>query len=220
MTSGTPFPKRFSKVDKLSQPDHYYLSEEDACYFLGEYTARGGYSYSDTNSLILNFKKDMDRRGSPEWRYKRQAILEIAATFSEALGEGLLHSMTFVPVPPSQPKGDPMHDDRLTRMLQAMNPSVDVDIRELVLQTVSSPKSSRTEDRLPPEERQKLYRLDDSLIEPAPNSIAVVDDLLTTGSHFKAMQAVLTQCFPSIPISGLFIARRVPDTDDPWEFDE
>jgi hypothetical protein len=44
------------------------------CYFLWEYTAGGGFAHSATNSLILNLKKSMDRRGRPEWPYKEQAI--------------------------------------------------------------------------------------------------------------------------------------------------
>ena len=220
MTSGTPFPSRFSMVDELALPDHYYLSETDICFYLGEYTARGGFSYSDTNSLVLNFKKDMDRRGRPEWRHKGRAIREIAAAFSKALGEPLLRGMTYVPIPPSEPKGHSMHDDRLTQMLNRMSSSIDVDIRELVLQTASTPKSSRNEERLPPDEREQLYVLDESLAEPAPDCIAVVDDLLTTGSHFKAMQAVLGRKFPTARVIGLFVARRVPETDDPWDLDE
>ena len=215
MTSDAAFPRRFSKVDELAQPDHSYLSENDICYFIGEYTARKWYAYSDTNNLISNFKKEMDREGKPEWWHKGMAIQQIATTFGEALGEGPLRSLTFVPIPPSVAKSDPMHDDRLSQMLRAMDPSVNVDIRELVVQIVSTPKSSSNENRLPPSEREKLYRLDELLTDPVPNCIAIVDDLLTTGSHFKAMEAVLVRRFPSTPIMGLFVARRVPDTDDP-----
>ena len=220
MTSDAAFPRRFSKVDELALPDHPYLSQNDICYFIGEYTARKGYAYSNTNDLILNFKKEIDREGKPEWRHKGVAIQQIATTFREAIGEGPLQSLTFVPVPPSVSKADPMHDDRLSQMLWAMNPSLHVDIRELVVQTVNTPKSSRNENRLPPSEREKVYRLDESLTDPAPNCIAIVDDLLTTGSHFKAMEAVLVGRFPCTPIIGLFVARRVPDTDDPWDFHE
>ena len=132
MTSETPFPKRFQKVDELALCDHYYLSEDDVCYYIGEYTAKGGFAYSDTNSLVLNFKKDPDRKGRPEWRYKGLAIQRVAATFREALGEGPLRSMTFVPIPPSSAKDDPMHDDRLCQMLRAMEPALAVDIREMI----------------------------------------------------------------------------------------
>jgi len=41
----------------------------------------------------------------------------------------------------------------------------------------------------------------------------VFDDFLTTGSHFRAMTSVLEAEFPGVPITGLFIARRVPQSD-------
>ena len=62
MTSPGAFPNRLTKIDDLTRPDHSYLTEGDACYFIGEYTARLGFTYSATNNLILNFKKPMDRR--------------------------------------------------------------------------------------------------------------------------------------------------------------
>ena len=39
MISGGTFPQKFTKIDDLTRPDHYYLTEGDACYFIGEYTA-------------------------------------------------------------------------------------------------------------------------------------------------------------------------------------
>ncbi len=46
----------------------------DECLYLGEYTARKGYQFSDTNNLVFNLKKPMDRRGQPGWHYKRRDI--------------------------------------------------------------------------------------------------------------------------------------------------
>ena len=60
MTSASTFPQRLTKIDDLARPDHFYLTADDECYFLGEYTARKGFAFSPTNQLILNFKKSMD----------------------------------------------------------------------------------------------------------------------------------------------------------------
>ena len=49
----------------------------------------------------------------------------------------------------------------------------------------------------------------------ASPSVAVVDDLLTTGAHFRAVATVLSARFPDIDVVGLFIARRVPETTAP-----
>ena len=217
MTSGTPFPKRLSRVDELSLPDHYYLSEEDFCLYLGEYTPRKGYRYSDTNQIISNFKKKVNLKNTYQWRYKGEAIREVASAFREAIGDDSLRAMTFVPVPPSKSKDDSMYDDRLTQMLQAMNPALPVDIRELVVQDTSTLEAHLSDERPRPDELVELYRLEEALTEPIPSLIAIVDDLLTTGCHFKAMKAVLARRFPGVQVVGLFVARRVPNTDEPDE---
>ena len=64
--SDDTFPHRLTRIDALARPDHGYLTEDDHCYFIGEYTARKGFAYSASNNLLLNFKKGMDRRGRPE----------------------------------------------------------------------------------------------------------------------------------------------------------
>ena len=47
---------------------------------------------------------------------------------------------------------------------------------------------------------------------PAPSSIAIFDDILTTGRHFKALQSVLRSTFGDIPVVGIFIARRAAES--------
>ena len=210
MTSDGTFPQRLTKVDDLTRPDHWYLTADDACYFIGEYTAYRGYAHSDTNHLIFNFKKMMDRRGRPEWRYKEQAIRTAAAAFRRTLNPEALDRLTFVPIPPSKAKGDPLYDDRLTRMLGSIRPSPPLDIRELIVQTVSTDAVHVRDVRPAPEQVQALYRIDETLTEPVRDIIAVVDDILTTGAHFRAAKSVLSTYFPETSIIGLFIARIVP----------
>jgi len=220
MTSGGTFPNRLTEVDDLTRPDHSYLTEDDHCYFIGEYTARQGFAYSATNSLILNFKKTLDRRGRPEWRYKERALQTAAAAFRRALNPEALDRLTFVPVPPSKAKGDPLYDDRLTRMLRAIRPEPPLDVRELIVQTESTDAVHDREVRPRPEEIEALYSIDQTLTEPAPRLVAVVDDLLTTGAHFRAAKSILSARFPEVAAVGMFIARRAPDTADLEEFDD
>ena len=216
MISDSTFPQRFTKIDDLTRLDHGYLTEDDECYFIGEYTARQGFAYSAINNLILNFKKPMDRRGHPEWPYKVRAIKQAAAAFRTAL-EPLpaLSNLTFVPVPPSKAKGDNLlYDDRLTKMLHAIRPNPALDIREIIVQKVSTDAVHGSEVRPSPQQIEELYELNELLTTPEPNFIAIVDDVLTTGAHFRAAKTVLSRRFPVAPIVGLFIAKRVPDTSD------
>ena len=220
MTSSGVFPNRFTEVDDLTRPDHWYLTEDDHCYFIGEYTARQGFTYSATNSLVLNFKKPMDRRGRPEWRYKERAIQTAADAFRRALRPEALGSLTFVPIPPSKAKGDPLYDDRLTQMLRAIRAKPPLDVRELIVQTRSTDAVHGRTVRPRPEEIEALYRIDEALTKPAPRLVVVVDDLLTTGAHFRAAKSVLSTRFLDVPALGLFIARRAPGTTDLEEFDD
>lgn len=217
MTSGSSFPNRFTKIDDLNRQHHYYLTAEDTCYFLGEYTARAGYAASATNDLIMNMKKPMDRKDHADWRWKGYAISQAATAFRQATPAGQLDEITLVPIPPSKAKNDPLYDDRLTRMLHQIRPAPPLDIRELVVQKQSIDAAHVSNVRPTPEELEKLYEIDLALAKEPKKLMAIVDDVLTTGAHFRAMKAVISRQYPNTRIVGLFIARRVLDTS---EFEE
>src|SRR6185437_16307998 len=98
-TSQSTFPSRLTEIDDLTRPDHSYLCADDRCLFLGEYTARKGFSFSATNQVILNFKKSADRRGRPEWQHKERTIREVARAFATAIKPEWLSGATLVPIP-------------------------------------------------------------------------------------------------------------------------
>jgi predicted amidophosphoribosyltransferase len=60
--------------------------------------------------------------------------------------------------------------------------------------------------------------VDASLKAPPPSVIGLFDDMLTTGAHFRASEAVLQKAFPGVRIIGLFIARRVPESSNTEDF--
>ena len=211
-TLGMHLAKRVLKIDALALPDHHYLDDEDICYYAGEYTAGEGHAYSETNQLIHNFKKTLDKRGTAQWQYKDRAIQQAADVFRAAIKPDA--EVTFVPVPPSKAKTDPMYDDRMVRLLQATCAGRHADIRELVIQKRSLNAAHLSATRPTPDELIANYRLDENLVEPVPTTVFVVDDVLTTGCHFKAVKRTLATRFPDARISGLFIARRVPKSVD------
>lgn len=214
MTSNVafPFPSRFTQIDGLTRSDHHWLAEDDRCFFLGEYTARRGYAYSPTNNLILNFKKTPDHRGRREWKYKEEAIRQVAKAFRAALGASP-PPRTFVPVPPSKAADDPLYDDRVMRMRLAIWPSQAADVRKIIVQPESTEPAHETVDRPTPQQIKAAYRIDEAVANPPPASIAIVDDVLTTGAHFWAASTVLAERFLAAQIVGLFVARRAPDAD-------
>lgn len=166
--SDASLPERFTRIDELTRRDHYWLTDDDLRYFLGDYAAGQGYAHSPTNHLIINFKKPMDRRGKPEWKYKEDAIDEIASAFRRALIPIPPPGHVFVPMPPSKALGDPLHDDRLTRMLLAVRPAHEWDVRELLVQHESAPPSHQaaTGERPGPQEIADRYCIDESRSTP------------------------------------------------------
>ena len=200
-----------TKLDELYLPDHWYLDRSDECYFCGEYTAGAGFAHSATNQLILNLKKKMDRRGQPDWKYKGYAIRAAANNLRESIADEFLTSATFVPVPPSKIAGDPEYDDRMTQVARLLGPEVDV--REVVFQSQNMQDAHTAANRPGPDQLYANYEIEESLVEPVPLQIAVVDDVLTTGAHFKAMKRILDEAFPDAHIVGIFLARRVPGTE-------
>ena len=102
-------------IDNLNRGDHFYLTPEDQCMFLREYTTGGGWQHSDSNQLILNLKKSPSLRlTAPKQHYwKERAIDQAAGELRQALNLPSLSGITFVPIPPSKSKTDPEYDDRL-----------------------------------------------------------------------------------------------------------
>lgn len=204
---------RLTKIDESLRDLHFHLGEDDSCYFLYEYTAGQGFSYSATNQLIANIKKSPLTRGTHQWRYKTRDIRQCSRDLSRALPQEVIDQLTFVPVPPSKARNHAEYDDRIRQICAGIGE--DVDVRELIYQTQSTRASHESDERVTVEELVEVYEIDENLFDSAPNAIAIVDDVITAGTHFRAMSDTLRIKFPNAQIIGLFIARRVyPDEPD------
>lgn len=211
---------RLSLIDETSRADHYHLTAEDNCYYLYEYTSHRGYSFSATNNLISNLKKKPSQAGQPHYWYKGQAIGTCARAIGAALNPDWLGSATLVPVPGSKAADHPDHDDRIERMCRLMRQPTP-DVRALVRQAASTNASHEVTkgERVTVEQLLELYSIDEAIAQPAPQAIGIVDDVLTAGTHYRAMHSLLSARFPGISIIGLFVARRV-FPDDPLALGE
>ncbi len=201
------------QVDELQLPNHYYLTPGDTCIYLREYTPRQGYEYSETNRLIHNFKKSVDRRGKKEYYYKEQAIGQIEREIASCFKKEWLLRATLVPIPPSKTKAHPLYDDRMTQVLKGIGGWIGgkCDVRELIVQTKDMEAVHlHNDDRLTPDELRAIYEIDEDLTSPEPRSIGLFDDVITAGSHFRAAKDMLEERFPGVKIVGVFVARRVP----------
>jgi hypothetical protein len=194
---------RFRKVDDTTRRDHYFLQPDDECYFLYEYTAQAGWQHA-TNQLIFNLKK---KPGAGGYHYKAPAIARCAAEFTPAINDAWLDGAAFVPVPPSKVKADPLYDDRMVQICKKLNAPKGVDVRE-VIEQIASTDSVHEGIRLSPQQLKANYRFDDLVAAKMSKNVAVVDDLLTTGSHFRALKEMILEKIPDARVVGFFVARR------------
>lgn len=122
------------------------------------------------------------------------------------------NSSTFIPVPPSKHQTDPFFDDRLMDILKQFSALKNhtIDFRNAVTQTESIEIPSHLSDdrkRKSPDELYRLYKIDQIEEDSLRDVLIIFDDVLTAGSHYKAMKKILSQTFPNKRIAGLFIAR-------------
>jgi len=205
---------RLQQIDEHTRPDHWYLTDEDECYYLLEYTPREGPFFSTTNDLILNLKKSVERRGRQEYYWKEWAIRGSGELLRSALNEEWLPTAMLVPVACSKVREHPLYDDRMVQVLQHMTQNLACNIRELVVQTESL-DSFHDGCRLSPNQLRRYYELDGALCDcEEPREVTVFDDLLTTGSHFKAMKSIIRDHWPGVRVSGIFVARRYIPRDE------
>jgi hypothetical protein len=184
--------------------EHFHLTEEDDCYFLWEWDAKP-YAQSAATDFIGNFQKDPKYRNDYwPWLFKQTAVRHAAT----AIGSTMLpewQSALFVPVPPSKIKGDERHDCRLIDTLSLVRPAVA--FQELVVQLANTQSRQKM---IQPMTRAHNWRL--GTLNKVPTRFVVFDDLLTGASHFAAMKIVLSRRFHGVPVSGLFLARRILPT--------
>jgi len=202
-------PLRLLQIDASNIEDHRRLGANDRCYFLFEYTSGRTWAFSRTNSLISNLKKKPSTSSENELHYKNQAIQQAAASLRQALDRDALGKVTIVPVPGSKAPDHPDFDPRMERVCRSIAPGIDV--RPLVVQTASTAAAHEAGEgeRITVEDLLAVYRIDEARCQPAPTTIWIMDDVLTAGTHFRAMQIVLSQRFPNVPVYGVFLARRV-----------
>lgn len=200
------------KIDKSILHNHSYLEETDHCFFFMEYTARKSFEYSPANQIIKNLKKPVDtKETSPyEWKYKQQEIINISNIFKNSLVPRINPALyTFVPIPPSKCKSDPLYDDRIFKILNNTFPNNSGDVRDLIEFVESKDYTHHTGVR-DPELLKANMSLNKSQLNHLKVNIILVDDVITSGAHFKACKEFILEKCPTVKlIQGVFIARTI-----------
>lgn len=208
---------KLQAIDDSNRSAHYYLTPDDECYFIHEFTARKGYAYSAGNQFIFNFKKSPTKRHVAHYQYKVQAVTTAIGWFRSIFDQvdGAYTDCTFVPIPPSKVPGHPDYDDRMWQVVQGICTGNGADGRELIRQSGNYDAAHLAGDggaRIKPPELQALYRLDP---QPPKGTVLLFDDVLSAGCHFRAAKDAIHVQYPDVSVVGFFLARRV--LPDPFE---
>lgn len=219
------------EVSEVELPDHSYLDASDRCLFFFEYTAQKGYATSDGNNFISNLKKSVRKKDMPEYKYKIDAIETAGENLAQKIGDAA-DKMVLIPIPPSKHQSDPEYDNRMVQVLHVFERHAKQQgYAPLVLELVEQ-KANIRGAHASPNNRPNINELADNyrirhkereiLRESGRKYIYVVDDMLTTGAHFKAMQKVILNVgIPGIKVMGIFLARRIipaaDETDPPLD---
>ena len=206
-------PAMLTALDAPKRLEHAFLCASDRCAYLAPYLAGGGYQAGACNQLIRNFKCEpsIARHNPQRRRHKHHAITMLAQWLRGAVTREAAERSTWVPIPPSKRRGDPDYDDRLTRTLSVAFHAYDVDVRSLLYQFENTVPDHAGPTRLSATALYDNLRLDVEALNARPirGRIALFDDVLTTGKHYKCCERRLREALPCTPIAGVFLTRRV-----------
>jgi hypothetical protein len=194
----------------ISQEDVRYISADDHIYYAREYIADRSYDASEANNLITNFKKPIDRKLLPEWRYKISAINTFATEISHLLKDDVIY--VFAAMPTSKCKSDPEYDSRLEDTLRVL---VQKKRKIIIQEPIATKQTILASHYGGTREPEFIYKnLLWSGFNVQTNHIILIDDVLTWGSHFKACQRMILEHHPDMDITGIFWAKTIWADDD------
>ncbi len=196
------------KWQRLEEPHLYtYIEKDDVCIYARDYVGgHKGYQAGDTNSLILNFKKPSSKKNTDEWKWRENAVERFSTEISLLFKPD--STATITAIPSSKAKNDPKYDNRfedLFEQLSKLRPKLRIERPVEIKQTIDA--SHRTGEREP--EIIKENYMWKGFKKETPKGLCLVDDILTSGAHFRAMSDFLRENKYNGKIVGVFLAKTI-----------
>lgn len=223
MRSGDEDIFEWRRFDKLLYGGSVNLEREDVCLFFMD-RSPGGFSVSRANSLVSNLKitkADLERNPNRA-HYKSEAIEQCAQDManyflrhaSKVLDIGRrAEDLLLVPIPPSECRDDAAYDDRMVLVCDKVSQRTGIPFANCLFSKKTAEKSHASPKR---RDIGKIYGnigFDVAAIFSHPQTVVLVDDVLTSGAHFKACQQVLRGWNADVEVMGLFWAKQKNDPD-------
>jgi hypothetical protein len=106
------------------------------------------------------------------------------------------------------------YDDRMVQCLKLYCEQQPCDFQELITIGADMVASHSTSNRYSVAEIEANLHLDESLSQNLQPNIALVDEVLTTGAHYKAAERLIKRYFRNKRVCGIFVARRALQQTD------
>lgn len=190
-------------IDKLNKP--YYLDDTDYCVYAREHVD-GGYEVSESNKMIFNYKKPISYKNTPQWYYKNHSIGLFA---SELNLLKFPKNSILIPAPTSKPRTSPLFDSRIDDTLERFIEYRDDLIIQKIIDVTEELRDSHSEGGTRnPDYLSQFITVYDFTIENLPERVFYIDDMITSGGHFKACKTAFHKKYPDIKFIGVFWARH------------
>ena len=195
----------WKKIDAVENPPSW-LDTQDLGYFARDYIPNARFNKCEGTSLIINLKKPVERRGMRDWTYKERAIKQFARELLQILPEGGIISS----IPSSKMEDDPEYDHRLDITLKLVAQSCpSIQIEKPISLNNPIPSAHSGGPRAPCE-LLPYYRWEG--FSKSISEIILIDDVITSGGHFKACQQIIKINCPDVNVIGVFWARSIRDS--------
>lgn len=211
--------KRWTYIDRVARSPKPFLTEDDLCFYYLQKDSLGFGSgpHAEENRLIINFKHDPAKFGkdSPQMYYKRKAVFNFASAVAsffmdncDTFSEGVF----LVPIPTSKPRSAQDHDARLDALCRIVEKTVPFVRFVPALDTVSNlGKAHNSQIARDPDSIARNLRVDRDGLLGFDGTVALIDDVLTTGAHFAACRDLISGVLPDVTLIGLFLSIQLPD---------
>ncbi len=184
-----------------------YLDEDDECYYFTE-LREGGYTISPSNQLVFNFKKPLTEKiNSSSWAYRNSAIETYANALLSLEGIGTV-SHILIPSPTSKRRNSSQFNNRLDKVVETISkqyPNICIEYSFDIKEDIQSSHLGGSRDYT------VLYN--NTIFTPFKSNpkdfVVIIDDVLTTGVHFKVCKNKILEEYPTCRVVGIFLALYI-----------
>lgn len=201
--------EQWRKLDRRLEWDASALSTNDICYYYYDHT-EGGYSQSRANQLVFNLKKPLIRRGKSDWHYKIEAI----EAFAENLASLLVRvqrsplSISLIAMPTSKNRQSDDYDDRIVQVVKQASDQTGIPWLDCFETLADTQPVHLGGTRSATAIRNNLALNDSAKRLTNYDACMLVDDVLTSGSHFIACKELLKSAYPHLQVVGAFWTKH------------